>query len=112
MVPKITQIHRSTARLLVRLALVAGSSLTGVLLLESGLRATQTEAVEIEYEQKIHGVKTSISYTRDRWGLRSISTINVPKPPGVIRILCLGASTTDSANHNARDAWWGCLKSN
>ncbi len=60
--------------------------------------------------QTLPGLRETVVYERNAWGLRSLSMRSERKPPGTIRILALGASTTDSPTQNAADAWWGVLE--
>lgn len=60
--------------------------------------------------QTLPGLHPTVVYERNAWGLRSLSMKSEARPPGTIRILALGASTTDSPTQNAADAWWGLLE--
>ena len=62
-------------------------------------------AMRVELRQELPGLKELIVYERNTYGLRTSAIIPGPKPPGVTRILCLGASTTDQATQNLEDTW-------
>jgi len=64
----------------------------------------------VAYSQSLPGVKSRIVYTADRYGLRSLSDWTLPKPPGTIRILCLGASTTNQPTQSTEDTWSAILQ--
>jgi lysophospholipase L1-like esterase len=60
--------------------------------------------------QELPGLKKEIEYTRNEFGFRSISMRTRAKPPGVVRIFCLGASTTDQATQSTPDIWSSILE--
>jgi lysophospholipase L1-like esterase len=65
-----------------------------------------------EYGQNLPGLKPKVVYERNRCGFRFLSApraMTRVKPPGTIRVFCLGASTTDQPTQNAEDTWWGGL---
>lgn len=64
-----------------------------------------TKACHIPYQQSLPGVSRSIVYERNEWGMRSLSMHSLAKPPTTIRILCLGASTTDQPIQSTPDLW-------
>ncbi len=63
-----------------------------------------------KFLQDIPGVKTEITYSRNDFGLRSLSMNGYSKPDNVIRILCLGASTTDQVTQETRDTWCALIE--
>jgi lysophospholipase L1-like esterase len=70
----------------------------------------RTEASHKRLRQELPGLKETIEYTRNEFGFRSISMKTKEKPPGTIRIICLGASTTDQNAQNTEDIWAGILE--
>jgi lysophospholipase L1-like esterase len=56
-------------------------------------------------KQQLPGLKSEITYERNGYGLRTADSIPGPRSPGVTRILCLGASTTDQATQDLEDTW-------
>jgi len=65
--------------------------------------------VRLEYAQSLPGVKPEIVYTANRYGIRSLSDWTVPKPRDTIRILCIGASTTNQPTQSTPDIWSAIL---
>jgi lysophospholipase L1-like esterase len=62
-------------------------------------------ALRVTIKQDLPGLKPRVHYERNDYGLRTTAHIPGPKPAGVTRILCLGASTTDQATQNVEDTW-------
>ena len=60
--------------------------------------------------QQLPGLQKTILYDKDRYGLRALSPVAPVKPPNLLRILCLGASTTDQSTQNTPDTWCGILE--
>ena len=85
-----------------------------VLLMEAALWAFFPVSNKIEYKQmvsqNIPGLKKIITYDRNEFGFRSLSMKTKEKPVNTIRILCLGASTTDQTTQNTADTWSGLLE--
>lgn len=65
---------------------------------------------EVTVEQNLPGVKSQIVYATNQYGFRSLSMRKQKTPADTIRILCLGASTTDQANQNTEDTWCALLE--
>jgi len=62
----------------------------------------------------VAGLKPLIIYERNMFGLRSVSLANAKtyhKGDRVIRIFCIGASTTDQPTQNTEDLWSALLES-
>ena len=72
--------------------------------------SVDTQSSERLITQNLPGLKTNIVYTCGKFGLRSLSTIDYAKPEDMIRILCIGASTTDQATQETPDTWSGILE--
>ncbi len=70
----------------------------------------RSQARHRKLRQNIPGLKKEIDYTRNEFGFRSLSMRTREKPPGTIRIICLGASTTDQNMQNTEDIWAGILE--
>lgn len=70
----------------------------------------RTEASHEKLRQELPGLKREIEYTRNEFGFRSISMKTKGKSPDTIRIICLGASTTDQNAQNTEDIWAGILE--
>jgi hypothetical protein len=68
-----------------------------------------TGATRRAYTQNLPGVQSEILYTSDRYGMRSISMRGAAKDPDVVRILCLGASTTNQPTQSTPDLWSAIL---
>ena len=69
-----------------------------------------TESCERLVTQNLPGLKNNIVYKCGKYGLRSLSTIDYVKPDNMIRVLCVGASTTDQATQETQDTWSGILE--
>lgn len=69
-----------------------------------------TQDSEYFVTQNLPGVKKSIVYRSGKYGARSQSKISDVKPDNSLRILCLGASTTDQATQETQDTWCGILE--
>jgi lysophospholipase L1-like esterase len=104
-----------------RLKLVAGQTVIFLVLLlaidlflwvaipiEKGLEKRQT----IRFTQDEQGLKPEITYTQIGDGLRSLSMKSLQKPNNALRILCLGASTTNQSTQETKDTWCGILDRN
>ncbi|MFN0149973.1 MAG: GDSL-type esterase/lipase family protein [bacterium] len=65
--------------------------------------------VRLSYAQSLPGVKPEIVYTANRYGMRSLSDWTAPKKRDTIRILCLGASTTNQPTQSTPDIWSAIL---
>lgn len=101
------RVSPARALVLVMLAAILCTALAEALLwtllpMRSGTR--------VAYSQSLPGVKSRIVYTADRYGLRSLSDWTLPKPPGTIRVLCLGASTTNQPTQSTEDTWSAILQ--
>lgn len=57
----------------------------------------------------INGLKPQIIYSVNPWGFRSLSMRSLHKADHTIRILCLGASTTQQYTHDTEDMWCSLL---
>lgn len=66
--------------------------------------------LKIISNQNIPGLKEIVAYERNQFGLRSLSMKTKEKPPGTLRIICLGASTTDQTTQSTEDAWSAILE--
>ena len=64
-----------------------------------------------EVKQNLPGLKSELIYTRNEFGLRSLSMKTKIPPPNTVRIICLGASTTDQPTQAIQDTWSGILES-
>jgi lysophospholipase L1-like esterase len=62
--------------------------------------------------QSLPGLHDEIVYERNEFGFRSLSMRMDRKPQGVIRVLCLGASTTDQPTQSIQDTWCAQLETN
>ena len=58
-----------------------------------------------DIRQNLPGLKSKIKYTTIGGDLRSLSLSNLKKPNGSLRVLCLGASTTDQSTQSVEDTW-------
>src|SRR5262245_56385689 len=58
------------------------------------------------------GLKQQVLFEKyyDLRGLPWTERSSLKKPPGTFRILCVGASTTESTQQAPEDAWWGLLQ--
>lgn len=61
--------------------------------------------LRVSYEQDIPGLNPQIVYERNEFGLRSQTMDAYEKAPDVIRILCVGASTTEQTTQQTADTW-------
>jgi lysophospholipase L1-like esterase len=70
-------------------------------------------AVRRVFHQNITGLRPEIIYERNMFGLRSV-TLNKAetkrKDSRTIRIICIGASTTDQQTQNTEDTWSAILE--
>jgi len=66
--------------------------------------------LHIKVRQHIPGLKPEIIVERIFNHLRSLSIRNLTKPTDSIRILCLGASTTDQITQETQDTWCALLE--
>ena len=62
--------------------------------------------LELELDPKITpGISGSTRFTLNKFGFRSSRLQEVSKPPGVVRIFCVGGSTTECLYLDDQDAW-------
>jgi len=66
--------------------------------------------VSLRVRQALPGLRQEILYERDAFGLRTLSLDPARKPPGAVRILCIGASTTDQPTQDTADTWCSLLQ--
>ncbi len=66
---------------------------------------------EKKYTQNLPGLKKEIVYRVDENGFRSLTPVSREKPGNLIRVLCLGASTTEQSTQETPDTWSGLLES-
>ena len=102
-------------------ALVIGTTLLSLAAGEVSLRlgagymvpvsSEAAEAMASEFDQDLPGLAPHIRYDRNRFGLRALSMQSLEKPAATLRILCLGASTTDQATQSTPDTWCAQLES-
>ncbi len=64
----------------------------------------------LRLRQDLPGLSPEIVYERNAFGFRALSMRTREKPPGVVRVFCLGASTTDQATQSTEDTWCGHLE--
>jgi lysophospholipase L1-like esterase len=64
----------------------------------------------LRLRQDLPGLTPEIVYERNAFGLRALSMRTRDKPPGVVRVFCLGASTTDQPTQSTEDTWCGLLE--
>ncbi len=64
------------------------------------------------WKHDIPGIKPEVAFEKyhDLRGLSWTEQSPLPKPLGTFRILCVGASTTESSQQAPKDAWWGLLE--
>lgn len=62
-----------------------------------------------QYHQNLPGLKSEVTFSKNEFGVRSLSMRAGEKYPDTIRILCLGASTTEQSTQNIQDTWYGIL---
>jgi lysophospholipase L1-like esterase len=98
---------------------IISSCLVTVILLEGALWCFHPLpfsllACRYPYRNSVKGLKPFIIYERNMFGLRSVSLSQATsreKGPRTIRIMCVGASTTDQATQNNEDLWSSLLES-
>ncbi len=84
-----------------------------ILIVEGGLWVlvpAQGPSVYRQYAQSIPGLKKKIIYSRNQFGLRSLSMDAMEKQSDTFRILCIGASTTDQPTQSIEDTWCSLLE--
>ena len=78
--------------------------------LEICFRVIQPKGLQIRMRQTLPGVKPEVLFEVNKFGFRSLSMSSREKPPGVFRIIALGASTTVQTNQATEDTWAGRLE--
>ena len=68
------------------------------------------QGVEIVVTQDMRGLGKKIIYHRNQYGLRALSMRDNAKAENLIRVLCLGASTTEQTTQETKDTWCGILE--
>ena len=87
--------------------------IASALLLEIALRLLlppPSLSLRKSFTQDLPGLKSRLVYTRNDFGLRSLSMTTKSKGPRVVRIICLGASTTDQPTQGTEDIWSAVLE--
>ena len=83
------------------------------LILELGLwifvRIPLEPLKRLDLSNDLPGLKPEVRLVFDRNLTRYLDDAAGKKPPGTIRILCLGGSATFARLQNAEDTWWGRL---
>jgi hypothetical protein len=59
----------------------------------------------IDYEQDLPGLQPNITYTQNIYGFRSETMKSKAKPDDTIRVICVGASTTEQVTQSTPDMW-------
>lgn len=96
---------------LVQLGIFAGLLVVADLLLWLVVRVPH-EGVQTQHVRNhaLPGLKDTIVYRTIGHRLRSASIPTARKPAGSIRVLCLGASTTDQLTQSTEDTWCAVLE--
>jgi lysophospholipase L1-like esterase len=68
------------------------------------------QSIALHVKQDLPGLQPEILYERDALGLRRLSLNPNYKPADAIRILCVGASTTDQPTQDTANTWCGMLQ--
>lgn len=68
------------------------------------------QPVSQTYKLNLPGVKESVLYTLDERGLRTSPRKSEKRAGSTIRILAMGASTTQSVTQSFEDTWYGILE--
>jgi lysophospholipase L1-like esterase len=77
--------------------------------LRSWFQIEVQQITQRKVSQNLRGLKSEIIYQVDKDGLRSLQPVAEVKPENQIRILCLGASTTEQTTQETADTWCGIL---
>jgi lysophospholipase L1-like esterase len=92
------------------LAVTAVSIAAMELLLRMFFPMPPGEAVHQAVHQSLSGLQERIVFERNAFGFRSLSMTTREKPPGTVRIIALGGSTTDQQTQSTVDTWSGLLE--
>jgi lysophospholipase L1-like esterase len=79
-------------------------------IIPTSIASTVGGASHIIYTQAHPGLKDQVQYTTNKFGFRSVSMTTRKKAPGMRRILCLGASTTQNSTQNTDEIWCSLLE--
>jgi len=93
--------------------LIAAGVLVPLLVVELALRwlaPVSLKAVSSTVKQSLPGLRPEIVYERDDLGLRRLGMETSRKAMADVRILCIGASTTDQPTQETRDTWCAQLQ--
>ena len=105
------KLTKAARTLLIQLLILLGLLLCVEIALRLWFPVDEPQAVERKVSQNLPGLKSDVIYQSGRYGLRSLQTIAKVKPANQIRILCLGASTTEQTTQETQDTWCGQLES-
>ena len=90
-------------------ALAFLASLVSLVAMEAVLRLVPLPvgagAVSRRFTQNLPGLASEVVYERNEFGFRSLSMQSKEKPADTLRVLCIGASTTDQATQSTEDTW-------
>lgn len=100
--------RRVLLRFVASFAVVAVCAVVAELLLR--FAAPLPAQQRLRLRQDLPGLAPEIVYERNAFGFRALSMRTREKPPGVVRVLCLGASTTDQPTQSTEDTWCGRLE--
>jgi lysophospholipase L1-like esterase len=104
-------VKKTPRELAKRLTLAGASVLTGLLVGE--LTLLLVAPLPLRDEVQVYPARANrpaVTYERNAFGLRSLSMRTRSKPEGTLRVIVLGASTTDEANRNTEDTWTAKLE--
>jgi len=68
------------------------------------------EEIKAELKQNLDGLTPEIVYETNSFGFRTLSMKTRQKPPNVIRIMAIGASTTNQISQSTDKLWSGILE--
>lgn len=93
--------------------LIVAGVLLPLLVVELALRwlaPVSLNAVSTTVKQDLPGLRSEIVYERDDLGLRRLGTETSRNAMADVRVLCIGASTTDQPTQETRDTWCAQLQ--
>lgn len=105
--------HVTAAKWTAKIALLVSAFAIPVILFEVVLRLVfpvpENPSANLSYAQNLPGLSTHVTYTENAFGFRSAAMTSEDKPPNAVRVLVLGASTTQQTTQALEDTWSNAL---
>ena len=111
--PRPSSLRASAGRTIAKIALLITAFAIPVMIFEGVLRLVfpvpENPSANLSYAQNLPGLSTHVTYTENAFGFRSAAMTSEEKPVDTVRVLVLGASTTQQTTQALEDTWSNLL---